>query len=65
MRSMLIKFEALIQKRTGIMQKNQPKPERVLRGHKNGTNAKHKIKCYANKEFLLQNESHWERGWRV
>lgn len=47
------------------MQKNQPKPERVLRGHKNGTNTKHKIKCYENKEFLLQNESHWERGWRV
>lgn len=28
-------------------------------------NAKHKIQCYEEKGFLLQNESHWEREWRA
>lgn len=64
MKSMLIKFEALIQKRIGIMKKKK-KPEKVFRDHKNGMNAKHKIQCYKNKGFLLQNKSHWESGWQV
>lgn len=65
MKSVLIKFEARTQKRIRIMQKKKPQknPERFLRGHKNGMNAKHKIQCYENKGFLLQNGSHWERGW--
>jgi len=50
MRATLIKFEALIQERIGIMQE---KPYRLLRGHSNGMNIKCKIQGDEHKGFLL------------